>query len=137
MVTKAKIFENQKTSGLLALLATAILWSFLGMLGKFAMQNGLHPFSSALLRTLFATAAFFLHCLITGAVRIAVKDAFILGLFGAWGIGVYYSFAQYTILHSGAAMDIILQYTAPFWVTLFARIFFMRESSLCSGWPFF
>ncbi len=127
MVKKAKDIENQKTLGLLALLATALLWSFLGLLGKVALQNGLHPFTSAFFRTLFAATAFFLHCTITGAIRIAVKDAFILVLYGAWGIGVYYSCAQYTILHSGAAMDIILQYTAPFWVTLFARFLFHEK----------
>ncbi|MBQ7607995.1 MAG: EamA family transporter [Desulfovibrionaceae bacterium] len=125
--------QNQRTFGFLALLVTALLWSFLGLLGKIALHNGLDPFTSAYFRTLFAAIAFFLHCACTGALRVPVKDAATLALFGAWGIGVYYSCAQYTILHSGAAMDIILQYTAPFWVTLFARLFF-RETLVSRQW---
>ncbi|MBQ7617720.1 MAG: DMT family transporter, partial [Desulfovibrio sp.] len=35
-----------------------------------------------------------------------------------------YTLAQYTVMLAGASMDIILQYTAPFWVALFSKVFF-------------
>ncbi|MBQ7584770.1 MAG: EamA family transporter [Desulfovibrionaceae bacterium] len=108
----------------MAIILTALLWSFIGLLSKFCLQSGMQPLQSAYYRSFFGLIAFLLHSLFLGQLRIPFKDALKLMSFGAWGIGVYYSFAQITIELAGAAMDIILQYTAPFWVVIFARIFF-------------
>lgn len=129
--------RRQQTAGILWILATAILWSFLGLVSKFCMAGGMTPMECAFWRCCFGAAAFFLHCGLTGRLRIPARHALLFMLFGAWGIGVYYACAQYTIKLAGAAMDIILQYTAPFWVALFARLFFderlTRTKALAMG----
>lgn len=113
-----------RESGLVWMLVTALLWSFLGLLSKVCLQAGLHPLECAFYRSTFGFLAFFAHVLWNKEGLPKGRDLIILTLFGVWGIGLYYSFAQYTILLAGAAMDIILQYTAPFWVALFARFLF-------------
>lgn len=107
-----------------SILVTALLWSIIGVLSKVCLQEGLHPFQCAFFRSLFGFLAFFIHCLVTHQLKISFKHCCWLMFFGVWGIGIYYSCAQITILLAGASMDIILQYTAPFWVAIFARIFF-------------
>lgn len=115
---------NSKTVGLFYIILTALLWSFIGILSKICLLSGLNPLQCAFFRSFFGFTAFFIHCCICRQIKIPWLDLFKLLLFGVWGIGVYYSCAQYTILHAGAAMDIILQYTAPFWVAIFAQTFF-------------
>lgn len=115
---------TKHTLGFCAMIATALLWSFIGILSKYCLQEGITPLQCALSRSLFGFVAFFIHCHICHNIKIPVKDSVFMMLFGAWGIGVYYSCAQLTIHLAGAAMDIILQYTAPFWVAIFARVFF-------------
>ena len=110
--------------GFVYIILTALLWSFIGILSKVCLLSGLTPLQCAFFRSFFGFIAFFMHCMICKKLKIPLVDLFKLILFGAWGIGIYYSCAQYTILHAGAATDIILQYTAPFWVAIFARIFF-------------
>ena len=111
-------------AGTLLILATAALWSVLGVLAKYCMAGGMTPLECAFWRCAFGAAAFFLHLGLTGRTRIPPRHALIFLLFGAWGMGVYYACAQFTIKLVGAAMDIILQYTAPFWVAVFARVLF-------------
>ncbi|MCR5814659.1 MAG: EamA family transporter [Desulfovibrio sp.] len=115
--------------GLIAIVLTAVSWSFLGLLSKFCLLSGLNPFEISFFRCFFGFIAFLFHCILSKSVKIPCKHAIILLLFGAWGVGAYYSLAQYTILLAGACMDIILQYTAPFWVALFAWCFF--KEGLC------
>ena len=117
-----KFFYNNL--GLISIIITGILWSFLGLLSKFCLSFGVDPLYISFFRCFFGFIPFLFHCIILKTWKIPLKNAFILFIFGIWGIGVYYSLAQYTILLSGACMDIILQYTAPFWVALFAWLFF-------------
>lgn len=99
---------------------TAVLWSFLGCLGKYCLAAGMTPAQCAFWRAAFGGGAFLLHGLATGRLGLPGRRELLFMLFGAWGIGCYYLLMQWTIRLSGAAMDIILQYTAPFWVALFA-----------------
>ncbi|MCR5562871.1 MAG: DMT family transporter [Desulfovibrio sp.] len=116
-------------AGTVFIVLTAVLWSFLGLISKYCMAHGMAPLHCAFWRCLFGFAAFFLHCAATGLLRIPLRHILFLMLFGVWGIGVYYTCAQYTIQLVGAAMDIVLQYTAPVWVALFARLFFRERLS--------
>ena len=121
------IRNTSYSAGLLWIVATATLWSFLGLIGKFCLAQGMPPIQCAFWRCVFGGAAFFLHCAFAGSLRIPARHALLFMLFGVWGIGVYYSCAQYTIQLAGAATDIILQYTAPVWVALFARLLFRER----------
>ena len=114
-------------AGTIFIVLTAVLWSFLGLISKYCMAHGMTPLHCAFWRCLFGFAAFFLHCAFAGLLRIPARHILILMLFGVWGIGVYYTCAQYTIQLVGAAMDIVLQYTAPVWVAIFARLLFSER----------
>ncbi len=116
--------QRRKLAGTLFILLTAVLWSVLGLISKYCMAQGMLPLECAFWRCFFGCAAFFLHCGLLGELRIPLRHALLFMAFGVWGIGVYYSCAQFTIKLVGAAMDIILQYTAPFWVAVFARLLF-------------
>ena len=120
--------EAARPSGRLAgtvfILGAALVWSVVGLFSKHCLQAGMDPLQCAFQRAFFGFAAFFVHMALAGQFRIPWRHAFAFALFGAWGIGVYFTCAQYTIRLSGAAMDIILQYTAPFWVAVFARLLF-------------
>ncbi len=115
------------SAGTVFIVLTAVLWSFLGLISKYCMARGMAPMHCAFWRCLFGFAAFFLHCAFTGILRIPPRHVLLLMLFGVWGIGVYYTCAQYTIRLVGAAMDIVLQYTAPVWVAIFARLLFRER----------
>ncbi|MBR5347380.1 MAG: DMT family transporter, partial [Deltaproteobacteria bacterium] len=121
------IRNTSYSAGLLWIVATATLWSFLGLIGKFCLAQGMPPIQCAFWRCVFGGAAFFLHCAFAGSLRIPARHALLFMLFGVWGFGVFYSCAQYTFQLAGAATDIILQYTAPVWVALFARLLFRER----------
>lgn len=118
---------GREFQGTIWILCTALLWSALGLLGKICLAAGMPPLQSAFQRALFGFLAFLVHCALTGRLRVPAADALKMMLFGAWGIGAYFAFMQYTIKLAGAAMDIVLQYTAPFWVALFAWWFFRER----------
>lgn len=122
--------QRSSAAGMLWICLTATLWSFVGVLGKICLAGGMSPLQCAFMRAAFGCAAFLVHLTLTGQLRIPLRHALIFMLFGAWGFGVYFSCCQYTIKLSGAAMDIILQYTAPFWVAIFSRCLFGEELSL-------
>ena len=119
--------SSQALIGTMWIVITAVLWSFIGLISKYCLEAGMPPLECALMRAFFGCLAFFVHCAVTGQLKIPLKHALGFILFGAWGIGVYFTCCQYTIKLSGAAMDIILQYTAPFWVAIFARVFFREK----------
>ncbi len=125
--------EAARPSGRLAgtvfILGAALVWSVVGLFSKHCLQAGMDPLQCAFLRAFFGFVAFFVHMALAGRFRIPFRHGLLFTLFGAWGIGVYFTCAQYTIKLSGAAMDIILQYTAPFWVAVFARLFFGERLS--------
>ncbi|MDD6088187.1 MAG: DMT family transporter [Desulfovibrionaceae bacterium] len=106
------------------ILATAFIWSFIGVFGKICLEAGMTPLQCALMRAFFGSLAFCIHDRILSRKRMPFCHAMLFTVFGIWGFGVYFAACQYTIRLAGAAVDIVLQYTAPFWVALFARIFF-------------
>ena len=128
---------SRRLAGTLFILGAALVWSVVGLFSKHCLQAGMEPLQCAFLRAFFGFVAFFVHMALAKRFRIPWRHALAFTLFGAWGIGVYFTCAQYTIKLSGAAMDIILQYTAPFWVAVFARILFgerlTRTKLFCMG----
>ena len=115
---------SDSIQGVLWMILTAVVWSFVGVFSKICLAGGAEPVEVAFFRSVFGFSAFYLYDLCTSTEEVSLRDRVLLTLFGMWGIGIYYSLVQYTISLAGAAMDIILEYTAPFWVALFARFLF-------------
>ena len=70
---------------------------------------------------------------ICGGARIPVKHALFFCRFGVLIISVFFSSLQISIQLSGAAMAMVLLYTAPAWVAVFSRILFHESFSSRKG----
>ena len=67
------IRNTSYSAGLLWIVATAALWSFLGLIGKFCLAQGMPPLQCAFWRCVFGGTAFFLHCAFAGSLRIPAR----------------------------------------------------------------
>lgn len=106
---------------------------------KICMEEGLAPLEVAFWRALLGGICFFAQTGICGGARIPVKHALFFCLFGVLSISVFFSSLQISIQLSGAAMAMVLLYTAPAWVAVFSRILFHESFSSVRaslwGWP--
>ena len=112
------------------MVAAAVLWSLIGPFSKNCMAEGLQPLEIAFWRGLLGCMCFFGELVVRGR-PVLTKDAGYFGLFGILGVGLFYSSLQISIQRSGAAMAMILMYTAPIWVAVFSRIIFHERVSGC------
>ena len=97
------------------------------------MEEGLAPLEVAFWRALLGGICFFAQTGICGGARIPVKHALFFCLFGVLSISVFFSSLQISIQLSGAAMAMVLLYTAPAWVAVFSRILFHESFSSRKG----
>ena len=116
--------DPKQMTGYLYVLAAAVLWSLIGPFSKICMEEGLAPLEVAFWRALLGGICFFAQTGICGGARIPVKHALFFCLFGVLSISVFFSSLQISIQLSGAAMAMVLLYTAPAWVAVFSRILF-------------
>lgn len=111
-------------SGYFWIILTAFFWSLVGVLSKVCMAEGVTPLETAFWRAAFGLIFFLGHTLVTRQIAVPPRAAASFILFGVWGIGVFYSVTQYAIKLSGAAMAVVLMYTAPIWVAVISRFLF-------------
>lgn len=105
----------------------SLLWSFIGPFSKICQGEGLNPLEVAFWRAIFGAVCFFAHLILTKEIRIQPKAALGLAAFGILGINLFFVVLQVSIERSGAALAMILMYTAPAWVAVFSRYFFKEE----------
>lgn len=113
--------------GYLFIVFAAFSWGVLGVLARFLLETGMTPAEIAFWRTVFG-------CLLFGSVAIARKQARLhaardlLGFmaFGIICLALLFLCYMAAVESGGAALTVVLQYTAPAWVALFARILFME-----------
>lgn len=125
--------DSKQVTGYLYVLAAAVLWSLIGPFSKICMEEGLAPLEVAFWRALLGGICFFAQTGICGGARIPVKHAMFFCLFGVLSISVFFSSLQISIQLSGAAMAMVLLYTAPAWVAVFSRILFHESFSSRKG----
>lgn len=111
-------------SGYFWIILTAFFWSLVGVLSKVCMAEGVTPLETAFWRAAFGLIFFLGHTVVTRQIAVPPRAAASFILFGVWGIGVFYSVTQYAIKLSGAAMAVVLMYTAPIWVAVISRFLF-------------
>lgn len=125
---KNKLDLNNEVSGFIYMILAAFFWSIIGCLGRFTIDAGLSQVEIAFWRSLFAASVFSLHILFYRQYRgVKISHFLLMLLFGIFGIGVFFTSLQYSIALSGGAMAVILEYTAPIWVALFAYFFFQEK----------
>lgn len=115
----------QRRGGLL-ILAAALLWSSLGVAGRFAFRAGVVPLEAAFYRAAISFASLLPLLIATDrrALRIRPGD---LGLFAAFGfVGVAAFFVVYmtAISMTTVATAAILLYTAPAFVIVLSALLF-------------
>lgn len=121
--------QNDRLGGYVWILLAAFFWSLIGVISKICMNAGVSPLETAFWRAAFGGAFFLGHAVLSGQLRIRPRDACIFIVFGFWGVGVFFGATQYAIKLSGAAMAVVLLYTAPVWVAFFSRFLFQEKIS--------
>ena len=116
--------EFRTGSGFLYATLAAVLWSLIGPFSKECLGAGVSPLETAFWRALVGGLCFVAQAALSGCLRIPPRDAIIFSLFGGWGIGVLFGALQAAIQLSGAAMAMVLMYTAPAWVAVVSRFWF-------------
>ncbi|CAK7010612.1 MAG: hypothetical protein DELT_02068 [Desulfovibrio sp.] len=107
----------------------AVLWSLIAPLSKICLASGMYPIETAFWRALLGALCFLAQTSVEGGMRIPWRHALLFFLFGSWGIGVLFGALQVSIKLSGAAMAMMLMYTAPAWVAVASRFFFHEAIS--------
>ncbi|WP_369409516.1 DMT family transporter [Deinococcus arboris] len=102
----------------LLILAAAVLWGLLGILGKQAQAGGVGPLEVAFWRALLAGGLFTLHAGLTGARWPRGRDLLVTVGFGVAGVSVFYGAYQLAVQAGGASLASVLLYTAPAFVAL-------------------
>ncbi|MFC1832736.1 DMT family transporter [Thermodesulfobacteriota bacterium] len=108
------------------IVAAASCWAFIGIFSSIAFAQGLEPMEVAFWRALFAWFCFGTQALILGQTRLERRDIPLLGFFGVFGIFLFYVSYQYAVKSGGAALAVVLLYTAPAWVVV-CSFFIFRE----------
>ncbi len=112
----------QRSLGYVYVVVAAALWALLGPVARLAFREGVTPLEVAFWRCVIAWALFAVHVAVVSrrAPVIARRDAPGIVAFGLVGIAALYAALPLAVQAGGAALAVILLYTAPAWVALFA-----------------
>ena len=122
--------ENQirdRLIGYFMILLAISCWGLIGPLGRFGLDAGLAPLEVAFWRASLGGLFFIIHAMFSGKWRIDLNRRIIFTLFGIPGVAALFYVYQVGVREAGASMTAILQYTAPVWVALWARLFFSES----------
>ncbi len=107
----------------------AALWSLITPISRLLFDMGCTPLETSFWRTGIGGICFCLCAAWRRELKIPVKDALLLTVFGGLlGIVLFGSF-QYAISFCGGATAVVLLYTAPAWVAVLSRFFFNEAIS--------
>ncbi len=122
----------EQSKGYLCIVAAAILWGFIGPLGKMACSHGLEPLEVAFWRALLAWFCFAAEVVFRReSIRVAARDLPLLALFAVLCVTLFYWAYQVAVDQGGAALSSVLLYTAPAWVILLSRTFLNEKITGC------
>ena len=107
----------------------AALWSLITPASRLLFAMNCPPLETAFWRTCIGGICFAAFAAWRGELKIPLKDAAGLIVYGGvLGLVLFGSF-QYSISYSGGATAVVLLYTAPAWVAVLSRIFFSEAIS--------
>ncbi len=112
--------------GGLFILAAALLWSSLGVAGRFAFRAGVVPLEAAFYRAAisFAILLVFLGATNRRALRIHPRDLGFFAAFGLLGVAAFFVVYMTAINTTTVATAAILLYTAPAFVLVLSALLF-------------
>jgi drug/metabolite transporter (DMT)-like permease len=110
--------------GYLYVTLAAILWAISGSSSKFLFNKGLSPFQLIQLRTTLSFAGLLLWLIFRRPSKLKIfrKDIFYFFLLGTFGIAAAQFFYLYAISKIKVAAAILLHYTGPVFVAIYATV---------------
>ena len=113
--------QRLQRRGFALVAAAALLWALLGPFSRGLLERGLTPLEIAFWRASLAGAAFALHALLVGRLRLeGGADLARLAGFALIGVTLFYAALVLAIETGGITLAFVLLYTAPAFVTLLA-----------------
>ncbi|MCH5277196.1 MAG: EamA family transporter [Desulfovibrionaceae bacterium] len=106
-----------------ALLAAG-LWGLLGPVSRLCLSGGTDPLEVAFWRACIGGLCFVAHALFRRELFVRPAHGLAFCLFGVCGVSLFFGAYQVAVRESGAALAVVLLYTAPVWVALFSRALF-------------
>ncbi|MCG6912018.1 MAG: DMT family transporter [Deltaproteobacteria bacterium] len=130
----SSITQRHDRLGYLYVALAAILFAASGTVAKFLFNNGLSAFQMIQLRTTLACAGLlvWLPAKDAGLLKIAVKDLGYFAGLGILGIGSAQFFYLFAISKINVAAAILLHYTGPVFVALYAVLVQKRKLGFVS-----
>lgn len=109
-------------AGYLLIFLAALFWALIGPITYTLKAQHITSIEIAFWRALFACILFGAHSFFRGQWKdgVRLKDALSFSIFGIFGIGMLFASFLHSIMLTGAAMTVILQYTSPAWIALFS-----------------
>jgi drug/metabolite transporter (DMT)-like permease len=115
---------SRAASGYAYALLAAALWALLGPVSRLCFAEGIEPLEVAFWRAAIGGACFVTHGFVRGQMVVRPRHALFFCLFGVAGVSLFFAAYQNAVRASGAALAVVLLYTAPAWVALFSRFLF-------------
>jgi drug/metabolite transporter, DME family len=116
----------QRRAGGLFIIAAALLWSSLGVAGRFAFRAGVVPLEAAFYRAAISFACLLIFLVATNhrALRIRPRDLGLFAAFGFFGVAAFFVAYMTAINATTVATAAILLYTAPAFVIVLSAVLF-------------
>ena len=127
--------RNQNTLGYLLVVAAAILWATLGILGKFLYRFNADPLTVVTWRAsiAFITLAMILAVVNRRLLQIHRRDIPFFAIYGLVGVTLNYAFYFHALSWTTVTTAVILLYTYPTMVTLLAALFLGERLNWIKG----
>ena len=101
----------------------SMLWALIGVVSAELLTKGVSPMEIAYWRALLGGGVFAIHATVAGHWVIeSRRDLVLFVILGAMGVGLFFSAYNLAIEAGGISLAVVLLYTAPAFVAIFAMI---------------
>ncbi len=125
--------SNGPASGYAFVVVAAFCWSLITLFSKILFTAGLSPLEISFWRASLGAFCFAVHAASARSLTIKPRHAVLFVLWGMMSIGGLFYVYFLSMKYSGAAMGVVLLYTAPIWVAIFSK-FISREEVSTRKW---
>ena len=125
--------SNLPVVGYAFVIIAAFSWSLMTLFSKVLFAAGLSPLEISFWRASLGALCFGVHAAATRRLNVRPSHAVFIVLWGMLSIGGLFYVYFLSMQYSGAAMGVVLLYTAPIWVAVFSK-FISREEVSTRKW---